>query len=467
MKLPVPIRRSLALRLALVYGLISTLLVAALGLGVYYLTARYLDVQAEEELSSLADFYAAYTAATASSEADLATLAPQITGFFAPQAGYDVRLFSARTGTLLAATRDLGPLPGSAALAELRYRRPTLFLAASQDLPGRRYAARPVRAADGAVQAVVEVSRDLNDSRTFLGALRLVLIGAGAVALAVALAASLLLARRVTRPLHEVEAAARAIAAGDFSRRVAVTSEDEVGRLTAGVNQMAADLARLEATRRDFIAKVSHDLRTPLTAIKGFIVNLQDSAPAEAQPSLATMDEQADRLIRLVDDLLVASRAQRGNLRLNLTAVDLAAVARSAAALISRKADQSGVTLTLDLPAQLARQPVDGDADRLQQVLVNLLDNAVKATPPGGAVRLAVAAKAGEALVTIDDDGPGVSSEAQARAFEPYFRSSGGGAGLGLTIAREIVAAHGGRIWLDNRPEGGAQAGFALPLKQR
>jgi len=467
MKLPVPIRRSLALRLALVYGLISTLLVAALGLGVYYLTARYLDVQAEEELSSLADFYAAYTAATASGEADLATLAPQITGFFAPQAGYEVRLFSARTGTLLAATRDLGPLPGSAALAELRYRRPTLFLAASQDLPGRRYAARSVRAADGAVQAVVEVSRDLNDSRTFLGALRLVLIGAGAVALAMALAASLLLARRVTRPLHEVEAAARAIAAGDFSRRVAVTSEDEVGRLTAGVNQMATDLARLEATRRDFIAKVSHDLRTPLTAIKGFIVNLQDSAPAEAQPSLATMDEQADRLIRLVDDLLVASRAQRGNLRLNLTAVDLAAVARSAAALISRKADQSGVTLTLDLPAQLAWQLVDGDADRLQQVLVNLLDNAVKATPPGGAVRLAVAAKAGELLVTVDDDGPGVSSEAQARAFEPYFRSSGGGAGLGLTIAREIVAAHGGRIWLDNRPEGGAQAGFALPFKQR
>ncbi len=105
------------------------------------------------------------------------------------------------------------------------------------------------------------------------------LIGSGAAALAVALAASLLLARRVTRPLHEVEAATRAIAAGDFSRRVVVTSEDEIGRLTASVNQMAADLARLEATRREFIAKVSHDLRTPLTAIKGFIVNLQDSAP--------------------------------------------------------------------------------------------------------------------------------------------------------------------------------------------
>ncbi len=293
------------------------------------------------------------------------------------------------------------------------------------------------------------------------------------MALAVALAASLLLARRVTRPLHDAEAATRAIAAGDFSRRVAVTSEDEIGRLTASVNQMAADLARLEATRREFIAKVSHDLRTPLTAIKGFIVNLQDSASAETavpeaqwsgtQASLATMDEQADRLIRLVDDLLAASRLQRGELRLSRATVDLAAVARSAAAVVSRKAEQSGVALALDLPADLARQPLSGDADRLQQVIVNLLDNALRATPPGGAVRLAVAAGAGEVSVTVDDGGPGVTPEAKARAFEPYFRGPGGGAGLGLTIAREIVAAHGGRIWLENRPEGGAQAGFALP----
>ena len=308
MKLPAPFRRSLAAHLALVYGLVSVLVVAVLGLGVYFLTARYLDLRAEQDLSALADFYAAYTAATATDEAGLVALAPQIAGFFAPQAGYDVRLFSARTGTLLAATYDTGSLPSSTALAELSFRRPTLFLAASHDLPGRRYAARPVTAADGTVLAVVEVSRDLGDVRAFLAVLRLVLIGSGAVALVVALAASLLLARRMTRPLRGAEAATQAIAAGDFSRRLAVTSEDEIGRLTAGINHMASDLSRLEASRREFIAKVSHDLRTPLTAIKGFIVNLQDSAPPESQPTLATMDEQADRLIRLVDDLLAASR---------------------------------------------------------------------------------------------------------------------------------------------------------------
>jgi signal transduction histidine kinase len=248
---------------------------------------------------------------------------------------------------------------------------------------------------------------------------------------------------------------------------VAVTSEDEIGRLTGSVNQMAADLARLEATRREFITKVSHDLRTPLTAIKGFIVNLQDSAPAEAQASLATMDEQADRLIRLVDDLLTASRLQRGELRLNRAPVDLAVVAHSAAAVVSRKAEQMGVALALDLSAGLAQQAVSGDADRLQQVMVNLLDNALRATPAGGAVRLAVAAEAGQVMVTVSDGGSGLSPEAKARAFEPYFRGPDGGAGLGLTIAREIVAAHGGRIWLENRSEGGMDAGFALPLQER
>jgi signal transduction histidine kinase len=179
------------------------------------------------------------------------------------------------------------------------------------------------------------------------------------------------------------------------------------------------------------------------------------------------MDEQADRLIRLVDDLLATSRLQRGELRLNRATVDLTAVAHSAAAVVSRKAEQSGVALTLDLPADVTRQAVSGDADRLQQVMVNLLDNALKATPPGSAVRFRVAAEAGEVRVTVKDGGPGLSPEVKARAFEPYFRGPGGGAGLGLTIAREIVAAHGGRIWLENRPEGGAEAGFALPLKER
>jgi signal transduction histidine kinase len=456
------LRRSLAARLALVYGLTSLLVVAALGLGVYALAARQLLAQAEDDLQSLADFYAAYTAATAPDPVRLNVLAPQIAGFFAPQAGYDVRLFSAHTGVLLAATRDWGPLPSSAALAELRYRRPTLFVAASADLPHRLYVARSVVTNDDTALAVVEVSRDVGELEAFLSVLRLLLVGAGAVALLATLLASLLLARQMTRPLRQMESATRAIAAGDFRRRLDVASADEIGRLATSVNRMASDLARLEATRREFIARISHDLRTPLTAIKGLVVNLQDTAPRAMQASLATLDEQTDRLIRLVNDLLALSRLQRGELRLNRARIDLATVARAAATLAGAKAGRLGIELVLDLPPDLPL--VWADADRLQQVVVNLLDNALRATPPGGRIRVHLTADAQVLALRVVDSGRGLTAEEAARAFEPYFRGPGGGAGLGLAIAREIVAAHGGSIWLQARPAGGAEAGFALPL---
>jgi signal transduction histidine kinase len=454
-------RKSLSARLALVFGLISLLVVVIMGLAIYLLTARYLEGRAEDDLAALADFYAVYSASTAPDEARLAVLAPQITSFFAPQAGYVVRLFSTRNGLLLASTRDIGPLPSSASLAELGHRRPSLFLAASQDQPGRLYAARPVVGAGGVNLAVVEVSRDMGETLAFLGALRLVLAGAGGVALVAALVASLLLARPLARPLRQMESATRAIATGDLSRRLPVTSHDEVGRLAASINHMAADLDRLEAARREFIAKISHDLRTPLTAIKGFIVNLQDSAPTEMQTSLASMDEQADRLIRLVNDLLALSRLQRGELRLRCAATDLAAVARSAAELVEGRARRLGVALILDLPLDLP--PISADADRLQQVVVNLLDNALKFTPAGGRVWLRILYDENAVDLVVADEGPGLGEVEKERVFEPYYRGPGGGAGLGLTIAHEIVAAHGGQIWLEARPEGGTEAHFRLP----
>jgi signal transduction histidine kinase len=463
MKGPLFLRQSLAARLALVFGLVSVMVVMLMGLGIYLLTARYMRRQVQNDLVVLADFYIAYTAATASDEDRLVALAPQIASFFAPQAGYDVRLFNARNGVLLASTRNIGPLPSSATLAELGHRRPTLFVVASHDKAHRLYAARSVFGADGTVLAVVEVSRDIAETETFLNILRLVLVGAGGLALLIAWAVSLPLARQLARPLHQMESATQAIAGGDFERRLSVASEDEIGRLASSINQMAADLARLEAARREFIAKVSHDLRTPLTAIKGFVVNLQDTAPAEMQSSLATMDEQTDRLIRLVNDLLTLSRLQRGELRLRLAEIDLAAVARAAVSLAEGRARRLGVALSLDVNDTPSALLVSGDADRLQQVTVNLLDNALRATSAGGAVQVRVSAAEGRVTLVVLDDGRGLTDEDAARAFEAYFSGPEGGAGLGLTIAREIITAHGGDIWLRARPEGGAEAGFSLP----
>jgi signal transduction histidine kinase len=447
--------------LGLVFGLTSGVALIALGLSVYCLVDRYVQARAREDLATLAGFYAAHASILAGDQASLAALASEIAGTFAPQADYDVRIFGSGNGSLLAASRDLGPLPSSAALVELGYRWPTLFVAASRDLPDRIYAARSVRSADGTALAVVEVSRDVGEMRAFLGVLRLVLAGAGAVTLLAGGSASFALARRMTHPLREVEAATEAIAEGDLDHRLAVPSEDEVGRLADSVNRMAAELARLQATRRDFIARISHDLRTPLTAIKGLVVNLQDVAPEGMQPTLVTLDEQADRLIRLVNDLLTLSRLQRGALRLQGLQVELVPVTSAAVSLVRSKAQSVGIELSLDLPEGLPT--VYGDPDRLQQVVVNLLDNALRATPVGGEIRVQAFATEEEVVLTVLDRGRGLTDEEAGRAFEPYYRGPEGGAGLGLSIAREIILALGGRIWLEPRPGGGAEAGFSLP----
>jgi signal transduction histidine kinase len=457
------LRTSLTTRMALVYGLISALVVAVMGLGIYYWTARYLTKQAVDDLSTMADFYAVYASATAADQTRLLTLAPQIVGFFAPQSGYDVRLFGGRNGALLAATRDIGELPSHATAAELSRQRPTLFFVTSYDQPDRLYAARPVTAADGTAMAVVEVSRDASDLAFFLDTLRLGLAGAGALALVAAAVTSLLLTPQLTRPLREMESATQSIASGDFGRRLTIASHDEIGRLAASINQMATNLARLEAARREFIARVSHDLRTPLTAIKGSVVNLQDTAPEEMQASLAMMDEQTDRLIRLVNDLLALSRLQRGELHLQRVEANLTDVAHSAISLADAKAKRLGVTLNLALPEAIP--PIRLDADRLQQVIVNLLDNALRETPAGGTVEVQIASEKEWITLTVSDDGRGPTAEEERRAFEPYFHGPGGGAGLGLTIAREIIAAHGGEIWLRAQPSGGAEVGFTLPTQ--
>lgn len=456
------IHTSLTIRLALTFGLVSAIAISAMGIGVYFLTTHYLQTRAEDDLDALAAFYAAYTATLAPDKDLLVVLAPQIASFFAPQGSYDVRLFGGHNGELLAATRDIGVLPSSGVLTELGHRWPTLLLSTSQDKADRLYAAEPVFAADGTLLAVVEVSRPATELQTLLNTLRFMLLLAGVAALAAVLAASFLLAQRITGPLCDMEAATSAIAQGDFDRRVTVTSEDEIGRLAASINSMAADLARLEAARRDLVAKISHDLRTPLTAIKGIAVNLQDNSPQEMQAPLLTIEEQADHLNRLVTDLLTLSRLQRGELQLRCSDTDLAEIARSMASLASQKADRMGITLALDLSAVPAL--VQGDASRLQQVAVNLLDNALRATPAGGSIEMQVARSTSEASLSILDEGKGITANEAARAFEPYSRGPGGGSGLGLTIAREIIAAHGGRIWLRARACGGAEAGFALPL---
>jgi signal transduction histidine kinase len=457
--------RGLAWRLAATYLLTTAVTVLMLSVAVYFAAAVYLNERLEAELTSQADFYAAYAANLAPDEATLVGLAPTIVGLFAPQADLNVRFFAARDGSLLAATQDIGPQPSRATLMELGYRSPTLFTQPSRDLPHRRYAARAITAGEPSDRrpiGVVEVSRSTLSSESFLTTLRRILLGAFVVALALSLVVSGLVARRLSGPIRDMEEATRHIAAGDLDVRLGDYPPHELGRLAASINHLAERLKHLEAARAQFISEIAHELRTPLTAIKGLLVNLIDSPGPGEGSSLEIADRETDRLIRLVNQLLDFSRWQAGGLELNRAAVDVGDVARAAATLSEGRASHRGLSLTRDIRPDLPI--VSADPDRLQQVILNLLDNAIKFTPSGGQVTLAAGGCEEGVEVSVQDTGRGMSDDEQDKVFEAYYRGAGGGTGLGLTVARAIVDAHGGQMGLESSLGQGSRVWFRLPL---
>jgi len=463
--------RSLAQRLATTYLLTTLLVLIVLSIVVYFSTSFYLDRRLETELDTQADFYAAYAASLAVDERALSSLAPTVASLFAPQADLTVRFFAASNGALLAATQDIGPEPSRVALRELRYRSPTMFTPSSRDLPHRRYAARQIVVGDSAqserVVGVVEVSKSTLPGEEFLATLRTILLIAVLVAALISLLVSVLLARRLSGPVRAMERATRRIAAGDMDVRLGdypadSRPADDVGRLAQSIDHMAARLKHLESARAQFIGEISHDLRTPLTAIKGLLVNLIDAAGPDERPSLEIAERETDRLIRLVNQLLDFSRWQGGQLKLDRQAVDIGAIAREAVALYDGRAKHRNTALSAEIPPDLPQ--ISADADRLQRVILNLLDNAIRFTPGGGQVTLAVKQGGAGIEISVQDTGRGMSEEEQARAFEPYYRGEGGGAGLGLAIARAIVEAHGGRMGIESTPGQGSRVWFILPL---
>lgn len=453
--------RSLTWRLAAIYLLTTLFILLGLSVAVYLFTAFYLDERLEAELAAQGDFYAAYAGRLASDERMLAGVAPTIVGLFAAQADLNVRYFSASNGVLLAATQDIGPQPSQVALMELRYRSPTIFTQPSHDLPHRRYAARPVVVADQTI-GVVEVSRSTLASESFLTTLRQILLIIILVAGVISIVISLLLARQLSRPILDMEEATRRISAGDLDVRLGDYPANEIGRLAESINRMTEELRNLEAARAQFTSEISHDLRTPLTAIKGLLVNLIDGSGPKERPWLEIAELETDRLVRLVNQLLDFSRWQAGRLKLNRSLADVGAIAGAALTLNEAQARHRNITLNAHIPPGLPQ--VSADADRLERVILNLLDNAIKFTPNGGEVTVAIAQRGAGIEVSVQDTGRGMTDEERERAFEPYYHGDGGGAGLGLTIARAIVEAHGGQMGLRSAPAQGTQVCFTLPL---
>jgi len=318
---------------------------------------------------------------------------------------------------------------------------------------------------------------DLEDDlyRSFQSAVTQALTIAAMAAALVAGVASFLISRRVVAPVRQMMQASQRIAEGRYDERVIVPGNiaagdlDELGELALRFNQMAARLELTENMRRQLIGDITHELRTPLTTIKGSMEGLIDGVLPGNEETYQQVYREADRLARLVNDLQELSRVEAGAYELKRRAVPVVHLAAAVVDRLGRQYNDQGVRLELDIPNGLP--PTWVDEDRIGQVLLNLVGNALQHTPEGGRVEISARNTGGEVQIAVTDTGAGISAEHLPHLFTRFYRvdksrSRGmGGSGIGLTIARHLVEAHGGRIWAESQGlSRGSTFAFTLPV---
>jgi signal transduction histidine kinase len=355
------------------------------------------------------------------------------------------------------------------------------------------------------VAGVIYLGQPLNDLAQVLSDLRLRLLYASLLAFPFSALAGLVLARTISRPVQSLTSAARQLSFGDFDYPLDASGRDELGRLSRTFALMRDRLQATEKMRSQFVSDVSHELRTPLTSIKGLVETLRDGAvddPTVRDKFLTSVEGETDRLIRLVNDLLILSRADAQALNLEHEQVDLSEIVQSTLEKLSPQLEARGLDLEVELPARPVI--IQAEPDRIEQILIILLDNALKHTPAGGEIRVAGApmevstsgisspefiatgsvpphAEGKWALLSVSDSGEGIPAEDLPHVFERFYRADHsrardrGGSGLGLSIARALIDAYGGKIWLtspsplsqSNQELPGTSAIFSLPMSEK
>jgi signal transduction histidine kinase len=292
------------------------------------------------------------------------------------------------------------------------------------------------------------------------------LLWGGLAAIGIAAALTFFISQRLLSPVRALTTAARKLGKGDLSQRVEYGGKGEMGELALTFNSMAGDLERAEKLRRDLVADTAHELRTPLSNIRGYLEAVRDGL---VKPDAATIDslhEEATLLSRLVDDLQELALAEAHELKLVRQPEDIGGVIAQAVSSMQADAALKGVNLKAELPAGLPQ--CDVDAQRIGQVLRNLLANAVTHTPAGGSITVSAALAGEQVEVSVSDTGEGIPLEEQANIFERFYRADKsrsrrtGGSGLGLTIARRLVEAHGGCIRVQSEPGKGSRFTFTV-----
>ncbi len=281
---------------------------------------------------------------------------------------------------------------------------------------------------------------------------------------------SFFFSRRVIAPVQAMSQAAQRIADGRYDERVRVNGEDELAGLAMRFNQMAEKLSQVEAMRRRLIGDVSHELRTPLTAIKGSMEGLMDGILPATDETFQQVHAEADRLNRLVDDLQELSRVEARAYQLDIRSVNISSLVHTVTKRLAAKAQAKRITLDFDLNPNLP--PVLADEDRAIQILTNLTGNALQYTPEDGRITITAKEVKDEIQIAVHDTGVGIPAEHLSHIFDRFYRvdksrsrREGGGSGIGLTIARALIEAQHGRIWVESAgDENGSTFTFTLPI---
>ena len=301
----------------------------------------------------------------------------------------------------------------------------------------------------------------------FLDAIYQYLIQASLIALVLAVVLSFLLTRRVLRPLSEMSDVTRRLAAGDYTARVAVGSKDEVGELGVAFNRMADSLERVEKLRKTMVSNIAHELRTPLTNVRGYLEGMADEVVPPSKETFGLVETEILRLVRLVEDLQQLTKAEAAQAFLRREAVDLPALVAEVLQFSAHHFESRGISVETDFTA--GTEQVQGDRDRLAQVLRNLTDNAWQYTPEGGSLRISGACIGDGVRLTFANSGGGMSQADLAAIFERFYRAEksrsreSGGAGIGLAIVKELVEAHGGNVGAESDAQE-TRVWFTLPL---
>jgi signal transduction histidine kinase len=291
----------------------------------------------------------------------------------------------------------------------------------------------------------------------------------GLVAVVIALVLTFFLSRRILAPVKALTSAAKRIGRGDFSQRVESKDKSELGELAQSFNTMASDLERAEKLRQNMVADVAHELRTPLSNLRGYLEALHDGVIKPDAKTIRSLGEEATLLSRLVDDLQELSLAEAGKLKLNRRPGDITELINQALAAVRGQAAAKGLSLATDL-AELPAANID--SHRISQVLRNLLENAIAHTAKGGVITVTAKKRGNWLKVSVTDNGEGIPAEDLPNIFERFYRvdksrdRATGGTGLGLTIAKRLVEAHGGKIEAQSKLGKGSRFSFTIPVSK-